>query len=194
MTAPQSIAPQPSTERLLDAAERLVVERGAAHLTLDAVAAAAGVSKGGLLYHYPSKTALLEGMVKRHLNDLDARALEHAAAHWTGPGAPPPQQLVAARLRAILEKSNTHRAMGAAMLAAAAGDPSLLAPCRQRYRQVLDEFAGLPLGFEKAAILHLAVDGLLLSELLNLSPFTAEERARVVDSILALVSNCGEQP
>ena len=42
-------------QAILEAAERVVTEAGAAHLTLDAVAGKAGVSKGGLLYHFPSK-------------------------------------------------------------------------------------------------------------------------------------------
>ena len=52
-------------DRILDALERLLLEAGPLHTTLDAVAAAAGVSKGGLLYHFPSKDALLAAMVRR---------------------------------------------------------------------------------------------------------------------------------
>ena len=187
MAALESSLTAPCVERLLDAAERLVADRGAAHLTLEAVAAEAGVSKGGLLYHFPSKLALLQGMVKRHIEDLDARASSGAGARWTGADEPPARYRVAARLEASLAKSSTHRAVGAAMLAAAAGDPSLLEPCRARYRQMLDEVAELDLDFEEAAILHLAVDGLMISELLHLSPFSAEERERVVGAILSRV-------
>ena len=69
------VSPSPDSppERLLDAAERLVSEVGAGHLTLEAVARAAGVSKGGLLYHFPSKEALLQAMIDRHLRDIGAR-------------------------------------------------------------------------------------------------------------------------
>jgi len=38
-------------DRILDAAEQLVAHQGASNLTLEAVAQAASVSKGGLLYH-----------------------------------------------------------------------------------------------------------------------------------------------
>ena len=41
-------------ERILDAAESVVIEQGVTGMTLDAVAARAKVSKGGLLYHFPS--------------------------------------------------------------------------------------------------------------------------------------------
>jgi len=192
MTEAELAVLQPSTERLLDAAERLVAERGASHLTLDAVAAEAGVSKGGLLYHFPSKSALLEGMVRRHLRELDARAAELAAAAWAGPGDPPTEQHVAARIRAVLEKGATHRAVGAAMLAAAAGNPALLAPCREQCRVAIERMRTLPLPFAQVAILQLAVDGLMLSELLQLSPYTAEERGRIVEAILSAITGCGQ--
>src|SRR5262245_2150654 len=52
-------------DRLLDAAEAVVVRQGIANLTLDAVAAEAGLSKGGLLHHFPTKDKLVEGMVVR---------------------------------------------------------------------------------------------------------------------------------
>ena len=56
---------------------------GAVHLTLDAVAERAGVSKGGLLYHFPSKESLLQAMVDRNMRRLSrdhadgARKLSH---------------------------------------------------------------------------------------------------------------------
>ncbi|MDF0529183.1 TetR/AcrR family transcriptional regulator [Tsukamurella sp. 8F] len=52
-------------DRLLDATEQILLGAGTASLTLDAVAAEAGVSKGGLLYHFKSKDALLLGVVDR---------------------------------------------------------------------------------------------------------------------------------
>ena len=52
-------------ESVLDAFERLVIDRGERAATLDAVAAEAGVSKGGLLYHYGAKKDLVEGLVSR---------------------------------------------------------------------------------------------------------------------------------
>lgn len=51
--------------RILDAFARLLVEHGERAATLDAVAAAAGVSKGGLLYHFGSKVALVDGLLAR---------------------------------------------------------------------------------------------------------------------------------
>jgi AcrR family transcriptional regulator len=52
-------------DRVLDAYETLLIEHGGAAVTLDAVSAAAGVSKGGLLYHFASKDALTAGLLER---------------------------------------------------------------------------------------------------------------------------------
>lgn len=51
--------------RILDAFARILVEQGERAATLDAVAAAANVSKGGLLYHFGSKVALVDGLLDR---------------------------------------------------------------------------------------------------------------------------------
>ena len=40
---------------ILDAANRIVIGQGVERLTLEQVAAEAGMSKGGLLYHFPRK-------------------------------------------------------------------------------------------------------------------------------------------
>ncbi|GAA1879149.1 TetR/AcrR family transcriptional regulator [Pseudonocardia ailaonensis] len=57
--------PQGARDRVLDAYETLLIEQGPAGATLDAVAASAEVSKGGLLYHFGSKEALVEGLLGR---------------------------------------------------------------------------------------------------------------------------------
>ena len=48
---------------ILQAAFAVVAEQGANRLTMDAVAAESCVSKGGVLYHFRSKKALLSGML-----------------------------------------------------------------------------------------------------------------------------------
>ena len=52
-------------DRILDAFEQLVLELGERAGTIAATAEAAGVSKGGLLYHFGSKVALVEGLAER---------------------------------------------------------------------------------------------------------------------------------
>ena len=66
---------------LLDAASTVVQRDGAQALTLDAVAAEAEVSKGGLLYHFKSKRDLVEGMVDRWLAEFQ-REIDEADADF----------------------------------------------------------------------------------------------------------------
>jgi AcrR family transcriptional regulator len=58
-------------ERLLEAAEWLTLRDGVAKMTLDAVSREAGVSKGGLLYHFPTKIALIGGMIERFIERFE---------------------------------------------------------------------------------------------------------------------------
>src|SRR5690606_16215879 len=58
-----------SRERILRAAIELAREIGPAHLSLDAVAARAGLSKGGLLYTFPTKAKLLEAVVEEYMKE-----------------------------------------------------------------------------------------------------------------------------
>jgi len=50
-------------ERILRALRDMLARPGTGSITLEAVAAEAGVSKGGLLYHFPSKSALYIGLL-----------------------------------------------------------------------------------------------------------------------------------
>ena len=58
-------AERSTRDRLLDSFETLLVEGGSRAATLDAVAAHAGTSKGGLLYHFHTKDDLTEAMLDR---------------------------------------------------------------------------------------------------------------------------------
>lgn len=64
---------EPSTrDRILNALQRILVEEGASGVTLEKVAAEAGVSKGGLLYHFKSKSDLYDGLARRFREQEEA--------------------------------------------------------------------------------------------------------------------------
>lgn len=72
--------PPAARERILDAFAEMLIEHGERAATLEAVAAAAGVSKGGLLYHFGSKEALADGLIERltTLAEADTEAMVNA--------------------------------------------------------------------------------------------------------------------
>ncbi|OAN43390.1 TetR/AcrR family transcriptional regulator [Microbacterium sp. H83] len=76
--------PPLARERVLDAFEAIVIADGERAATLDATAKAAGVSKGGLLYHFGSKEDLVAGLLER-LDALTTLDLAQMASHDEGP-------------------------------------------------------------------------------------------------------------
>lgn len=76
--------PPLARERVLDAYQSILIAEGERAATLEAVARQAGVSKGGLLYHFASKDDLIAGLVTR-LSTLTDEDLERMAAADDGP-------------------------------------------------------------------------------------------------------------
>ena len=68
--------PRDRRDDLLDAAEQVLSRGGPQALTLQAVAEEAGVSKGGLLYHFSNKSELVRALVERLVDDTNAN-LDH---------------------------------------------------------------------------------------------------------------------
>ncbi|SPL92335.1 Transcriptional regulator, TetR family [[Actinomadura] parvosata subsp. kistnae] len=104
----------------MDAAEDLLCDQGSAALTLAAVADRAGVSKGGLLYHYGSKEALIKGMVERLIEDFDALLAAQPGDTYT-------ERYLAATLAAV----RSGRLRRWAVVTGASGNLFLLAPLRE---------------------------------------------------------------
>ncbi len=77
-------AERSTRDRLLDAFETILVASGMRAATLDAVAAEASVSKGGLLYHFHSKDELVDGMLGR-LREQGATDVERMRTAKKGP-------------------------------------------------------------------------------------------------------------
>jgi AcrR family transcriptional regulator len=70
-------------DRMLDAAQRLVMHTGARRLSLTDVAARAGVSRPTLYRYFASKEELIEALGKREYRRFNA-AMAAAVAHETG--------------------------------------------------------------------------------------------------------------
>jgi AcrR family transcriptional regulator len=170
-----------SYDTIVDAAETVVIEAGASHMTLDAVAAKAGVSKGGLLYHFPTKVALLEAMIARRIKIREESRKRACRELPDGPT----REVKGYVLSALFRDQSNYR-IGAPILAALAQNPKLVEPLRETIRNLYAGFVSSGIKFERAAIIALAADGLLLQEILSISPFTEEQRSRVVEELLRL--------
>src|SRR3954468_12606485 len=162
--------------RILDAAEAIVRARGVSGLTLDAAAKQAGVSKGGLLYHFASKEALITGLLGRMAEWMALDFEACVAGQPEGPGRVARAMLAwAFELTPDAINERCDRA-AAVFLAAFHHDPALLGPIRAvigRMREAV-EADGLPPGHGHAIMA--AGDGLFMARVFGLYTPTEQER------------------
>jgi AcrR family transcriptional regulator len=164
-----------SRERILDAAAELVRELGSGHLTLDAVAERAGLSKGGLLYNFPSKDALLQGMLERLIAEVTAHRAGLRASRKDA------RNLEAwLSVTASLEtRCGDMKAVANGLLAASAENPRLLEPARVAIKEDWERLKATSADRPAAMLAWLAVEGLSSLEMHDLSPVTEQDRKEI---------------
>ncbi len=173
--------PPETRARILAAAEALSCEMGPTHVSIEAVAARAGVSKGGLLYHFPTKHDLLRAIVAEHVEGM-RRALQGDAA-----SAVSPVETARAYLRIIRAKLD-HANPPVGLFAAIAEDPEFIAPLRDFRQSMLRDVFGRCPDPALAAVAYLACEGLLHIRLTDPQAHDPVERERVfvaLDQLLA---------
>lgn len=122
--------PPLARERVLDAFETILIDDGERTATLDATAKAAGVSKGGLLYHFGSKEELVTGLLNR-LEQLAREDLDRMASATDGP--------VSYFLRtSVMEDATLDRALVATSRVAQGGSPA----ASEALRRIRESWAG----------------------------------------------------
>lgn len=181
-------------ETLLDAAICVVTRDGFAAMTLDAVAKEAGVSKGGLTHHFATKdaliTAMLDHFAQRLLRELDrvaaddpqvkgrrARAMmEVAFPRLNEAGLRPAtnrsgtKSRGAAKKLSAVETSSEVRQLFVAAIAASVVNPELLQPLREHAGQIRERMLEQSSDGLWQVVTWLALDGLLLWQMLGLLP------------------------
>jgi AcrR family transcriptional regulator len=165
-------------DRVLDAAEGVVVRQGIGNLTLEAVAAEAGISKGGLLYHFPTKDRLIEALVRRSAENWRSCYMEAYNRTPAGPGRMA-RALLSHCLSDARDWTDQLRRSSSAVFAALAQNPSLIEPMRVVYRDLRRHIAedGLPPGVGETVAA--AIDGLWLDWVLGLAPVDQAQVVRV---------------
>jgi TetR/AcrR family transcriptional repressor of nem operon len=81
-------------DRILDSAERLILDQGLAATSVDAVIAGASTSKGAFFHHFPTKNHLARALVERYAAS-DIGLLEDAMARAEAESDDPATQLLA---------------------------------------------------------------------------------------------------
>jgi len=175
---------QPALVRsqLLAVATELAARQGMAALTLDAVAGASGVSKGGLLHHFPSKAALLDALFDSILTRFDEAIGEAMRSD------PVPQgRFSRAYLRVVtgLRDRPEETRDWAHVAMALQTEPGLRERWRGWVRERSEEYVGTD-SSPSAAIVRFAADGLWLADLFGSHDMDAPTRRSLCDALLEL--------
>ncbi len=190
-------------EALLFSARRVVARDGVMKLTLDAVAQEAGVSKGGVLYHFPTKNALVEAMMADDIRQWHG-AMDRCREAEIEAGILP----VAGRnLRAFVAASAgvtqcktdgvhelfagedmsywfaTAPDLRAGMIAAVAGDHRLLKRFRVEFEKLQALFENDGLDPATATLVRLAADGLFFVDMMGFAPPTGDLREKMLQQL-----------
>ena len=163
---------------ILEAASKIVAEQGIFYLTIEAVAAEAGISKGGLLYHYRSKEVLVEKMVEHLAINYKNKIANHAAEDLEEKG-----KWTRAYLDANFTKVYQNKDMHAGLLAAKAVNPNLLGPIHEVYSEWQEEIENDGLDPITATIIRLATDGIWLADLFDINPIENESKELIYERL-----------
>ena len=165
-------------ERILAVTRRLTLDRGVVP-SLNSVADEAGVSKGGLIHHFPTRAALVDGLARQALDEIDAAMIAAAASGtaasaWRRLSVPAGDDLELFRAMAI-----SHRALeqpGEATVQAAAE------AIRRWEALIADEVGDIVL----ARVIRLVGDGLAMNAIVGTdSPDPAGDLRSIEAALLA---------
>ena len=162
-------------DRVLDAAEAVILESGGRNFTLDAVAERAGISKGGLVYSFPTKDGLVYAALER-----EVARFQEAVRRRLGSGPTGPVELVLAYIEEALDEDDATTQKAAFLVTALVHAPDMLEPVRRHYRALLDplrsEFG------ELAQVRHalLAVEGIFLLRGLGFVEVSPDEQKSIL--------------
>jgi AcrR family transcriptional regulator len=163
-------------DRLLDAAARLLL-RDPSKLTLDAVAAEAGTSKGGLLYHFSSKAELLDAVVDRweasFQDQIDAAA-QDTPGGWVR---------AYAEVSALDGQDEHAREIDSGILAVLALQPDRMQAVQSRYEGWQERIVDDGIDPVDATVVRLAADGLWFAELMGLGAPRGDLREQVLERL-----------
>lgn len=172
---------QNSQEAILDAVEAVIAKSGAAHMSLDSVAQKAGVSKGGLMYHFPTKQSLVKALVGRLVEEFQIVVQERMKK------ADSQSDFLEVVLDCVLSSDEYRLRIGKAMLTACLSNSELLKPFERIRQNVEREMKNAGVTGGKASFILCAIDGIILRELIQPTPLTVQEKALLKRELLFLV-------
>ncbi|MGX1307787.1 AcrR family transcriptional regulator [Amorphus suaedae] len=176
-------------EAVLDAAQSVVQRDGTARLTLDAVAAEAGISKASVLYDYKTKPALMRAMVERRMSAEHARQDRIRTALGDIPNA-----FIRTRLTAASDPAtDDDQAITLCIAASMAQNNEIRTPICSKLGDSISEVLETSENPDGALLAFVALEGLRMMEHFGVYNFDPAERQRLIEHIRWLVEQKPER-
>lgn len=176
----------PTKDRILAAAMAITYSEGARHLTIDAVTVKTGLSKGGVLYHFPSKAALLEGVIAHCLLQVRTRLDTHLAT-LAGSTNPTLRAMICV-FKDVLEETLS---LPVALLAASAENPALLAPVRAEFKLMWQSMKSETNNPAESFVIWSALEGLYHFDVFDLAP---DGKNQLIECLTRLETMASQMP
>ncbi|MFZ4453996.1 TetR/AcrR family transcriptional regulator [Salibacterium aidingense] len=159
-------------QQILEGASKVVAEQGLHRLTLDAVAKECGLSKAGLIHHFPNKEALITAM-NEQVADRFSESIEDAYRQQSSYNK--------AYLNGSLKELNGPEVLNVStsLLAAAATNRELIKPWNEKYQEIDDKMKQDGVSEELAQIVRLVSDGLWFANMFDLLPLSEQEQENI---------------
>ncbi|TGQ67461.1 TetR/AcrR family transcriptional regulator [Mesorhizobium sp. M00.F.Ca.ET.186.01.1.1] len=168
-----------SREKILAAAADVARESGPGSLSLDAVASRAGVSKGGLLYNFPTKAKLMQGLVEGYLHDFE-QALEAAN------GNDKDKNPLAVYIQLSANDCEEKQPSASWIFSAIAEDPDFMTPIKTFKQQLFERLKGETPDLKSLLVCYLAIEGMRSMNLFEFDVLSKDERQLLVSSLLEI--------
>ncbi|MDD7910489.1 MULTISPECIES: TetR/AcrR family transcriptional regulator [Pseudovibrio] len=156
-------------EVILKAVKDIVLEVGVTGLTIDAVAQRAGMSKGGVLYNYRSKDALIAGLIELQCTCWQAE-IERLSGTYREEGLSNPT------LRALLtvDQGVSEDVLAVCLISLSDRRSELLEPFREMTQNLTNSVNKEAKNLRAAALASVFVDGLYAREAFGLEARSPE--------------------
>lgn len=177
-------------DAVLAAAERVVARDGATGLTLDAVAAEAGISKASVLYDYKTKQALIKAVIEHRVSAETSRLHSFIDKEGDKPNATILGRLAAADRR----YSDAERNVALELAAALNQHEDLRRVIQDFFSDILGEVERTSEFPRLAAVMLFALEGLAFMECFGFCVLPEKKREQLLTDIRSLIAPAPPAP
>ncbi len=175
-------------DQILEAAEKVAMELGIAQFTIQNVAKMAGLTKGGVTYHYNSKEDLLAALLEKLQKEMFGKLEQSYIKEENKPG-----RTARTILKMFLDQGGEIQSrffrIASVMIAVYVYYPNLFESMRQRFKIIMELMKKDELPQEITAIVLACMQGLMMARVFGLYEYDDAFIGRMREQLEALITN-----